>query len=114
LGQLTHPAGCFVEGVRSNDEVVFSAFTPTGYESHSVEYGQMLGHCLAADRKVFRENRCCCFTAHREQLEQVSTRRIGERCQDLGDAHDEETNGCSSLPMTYSANLAMTPVQPFE
>jgi len=59
----------------------------------------MLGHCWRLSEGLPREP-LLCFTAHREQLEQVSTRRIGERCQDLGDAHDEETNGCSSLPMS--------------
>ena len=79
LRKLTHPPGCFVEGVRANDEVVFSTLTPARHEPYPVEYGQMLGHCLTADRKVFCEGRSCCLTAYGKQLQQIATRRIGER-----------------------------------
>lgn len=114
LGQLTHPPSCLVKGVRANDKVVFSTLTPTRHKSHSIEYGQMLGHGLTTDREVLGQGRRGRFTARGEQFEQIATGRVGERRQHLGDAHDEETSGSSSLPMTYSANFAITPVQPFE
>lgn len=114
LGQLTHPTSGFVKGVRANDKVVLPTLTPTRHEAYSVKDGQVLGHCLTTYREVLGQGRRRCFTAHGQQLEQIAAGRIGEGRQDLGDAHDEVTNGWSSLPMTYSANFAITPVQPLE
>lgn len=114
LGQLTHPQRGLVQGLRAHDKVVFSTLTPTHHESYSVEYGQVLGHGLTTNREFLSEDRRRCLTSHGEQLEQISTSRIGERRQDLGDTHDEVSNVSSSLLVTYSANLAMTPAQPLE
>lgn len=114
LGQLAHPPCRVVKGVRANDKVVFSTLTPTLHESHPIEYGQMLSHGLATNREILGQGCRRSFTTHGEQFEQIATGGISERRQHLGDAHDDETIGCSSLPMTYSANFAITPVQPFE